>query len=54
MAPRLLATRGERRAVTLAYFDDFWPIAVPTFALACQVPLMGRSIAETEEHIGAE
>jgi len=49
-----LADLRQQQAVSLAYFDDFWPFAALALALVPLVLLMKRSVAEKGEHIGAE
>jgi DHA2 family multidrug resistance protein len=54
MALQALSTVRDQQALSLAYFDAFFILAVVGVALACLVPLMKRSVVEKKTAISAE
>jgi MFS transporter, DHA2 family, multidrug resistance protein len=54
MSLQTLAELRDQQALSLAYFDVFWTVAVVSFALVFLVPFMKRSVAEKGAHIGGE
>jgi DHA2 family multidrug resistance protein len=54
MSWQVLADLRDQQALSLAYFDVFWAVAVVSFALVFLVPFMKRSVAEKGAHVGAE
>jgi DHA2 family multidrug resistance protein len=53
-AVQALEDLRQQQALSLAYFDVFWVLAVVALALVFLVPMMKRSVAEKGAHVGAE
>ncbi|HVT27561.1 MAG TPA: DHA2 family efflux MFS transporter permease subunit [Lacipirellulaceae bacterium] len=54
MTLQALKNLRDQQAISLAYFDLFWVLAVVAIVLVWLVLLMRRSVAEKGAHIGAE